>query len=147
MPKGEVDPKWNPDGLFNFSFEFACGNNQIPRYGLGPQLPTYQTMMKTGVAEDINFAILNGDWLYEIRRDYNAMQWAAKHDVIKFTPDDTNVGVPIFDKLPHPEKLFKRVPAEDETSAWSAKATNDFPRDPDPYSAAHRCLGELQVVP
>lgn len=127
LPKGEVDPKWNPAGLFNFSFEFACGNNQIPRYGLGPQLPSYRKMLETGVADDINFAILNGDWLYEIRRDYNAVQWAAEHDVIKFTPDKSDSAVPLLDKIPNQSKLFKRVPAEDEISEWSAKATNEFP--------------------
>ena len=33
----------NPDGLFNFSFEFACGNNQNPNNGLGPAMPAFDT--------------------------------------------------------------------------------------------------------
>lgn len=115
LPKGDVDPKWNPDGLFNFSFEFACGNNQIPRYGLGPQLPTYQTMMKTGVAEDINFAILNGDWLYEIRRDYRVEQWAAEQGLI--SPSN---AFGRFSALP-------KEPTEAEQTKWSSNATSDIP--------------------
>ncbi len=47
MPRGEdfKNPQYNPDGKFNFRFEFACGNNQ--RGGgdsAGPELVTYDTM-------------------------------------------------------------------------------------------------------
>jgi len=65
----------NPEGLFNFRFEFACGNNQ--RGGgdsAGPTLPTYDTLNRQ-VRDTIDFAILNGDWLYEQRREYPATSW------------------------------------------------------------------------
>ena len=65
----------NPKGLFNFRFEFACGNNQ--RGGgdsAGPTLPIFDTL-NAQVRDKVNFAILNGDWLYENRRDYPASEW------------------------------------------------------------------------
>jgi phosphodiesterase/alkaline phosphatase D-like protein len=70
-------PEYNPRGLFNFSFEFACGNNQNPRHSIGPALPTFRTMLRE-IASDIHFAILNGDWLYEVRREYTPEQWAGQ---------------------------------------------------------------------
>ncbi len=66
--------KLNPKGLFNFRFEFACGNNQNPGQGAGSDLPAFGTMLKQ-VKDKINFAILNGDWLYEAKRDYKPQQW------------------------------------------------------------------------
>jgi phosphodiesterase/alkaline phosphatase D-like protein len=80
--KDYVDPKLNPRGLFNFKFEFACGNNQNPRHSRGPALPTFRTMLRE-ISDDINFAILNGDWLYEVRRDYSPEQWRNQVNVPK----------------------------------------------------------------
>lgn len=74
------DPELNPRGLFNFSFEFACGNNQNPRHSVGPHLPTFRTMLRE-IEDDLHFAILNGDWLYEVRREYTPEQWAAQVDI------------------------------------------------------------------
>ena len=73
-PKQLQDPVHNPRGLFNFSFEFACGNNQNPRGGLGPALLTYDTLLRQ-VKDEVHFAILNGDWLYEENRDYPPDAW------------------------------------------------------------------------
>jgi phosphodiesterase/alkaline phosphatase D-like protein len=64
----------NPKGLFNFRFEFACGNNQNPGSGLGPALPAFQTMLDR-LKDNVHFAILNGDWLYEAERDYPLSSW------------------------------------------------------------------------
>lgn len=64
----------NPRGLFNFRFEFACGNNQRGRPGPDPTAPTYQTMLDR-VAGGVHFAILNGDWLYEAERGYPREKW------------------------------------------------------------------------
>lgn len=72
-PEEVRDPIYNPEGLFNFSFEFACGNSQSSS-GLGPALPTFGTMLNR-LPGKIDFAILNGDWLYELDRDYPATQW------------------------------------------------------------------------
>lgn len=65
----------NPEGLFNFRFEFACGNNQRGSGdSAGPILPVYDTLNKK-VRDSIHFGILNGDWLYEDRREYTAKEW------------------------------------------------------------------------
>ncbi len=65
----------NPDGLFNFSFEFACGNNQSGGGdSVGPSLPVFDTLNRDW-RDKVHFAILNGDWLYENRRDYSAERW------------------------------------------------------------------------
>lgn len=71
--------KFNPEGLYNFSFEFACGNNQTPR-GSGPTLPGFRTMIDR-TSRKIDFAILNGDWLYEERRGYPIEAWMAHQSV------------------------------------------------------------------
>ncbi len=73
-PKQLQDSRHNPRGLFNFSFEFACGNNQNPYGGLGPELLTYDTLLDQ-VKDEVHFAILNGDWLYEENRDYPPTEW------------------------------------------------------------------------
>jgi len=72
-PEEMRDEKQNPRGLFNFSFEYACGNSQSSN-GFGPALPTYRTMLDQ-IADTINFAILNGDWLYETQREYPPESW------------------------------------------------------------------------
>lgn len=65
----------NPEGLFNFRFEFACGNSQRPRPGADVvRQPTYETLLRDH-ADHLDFAILNGDWLYEDKRDYSLEQW------------------------------------------------------------------------
>ncbi|MFP6670172.1 MAG: alkaline phosphatase, partial [Pirellulaceae bacterium] len=62
-----LHPQLNPRGLFNFKFEYACGNNQNPFHSVGPALPTFKTMLAE-LKDNIHFAILNGDWLYESQR-------------------------------------------------------------------------------
>jgi len=69
-----IDEELNPEGLFNFSFEFACGNNQAPDHGSGPAVPTFGTLLEQH-ADDIHFSIQNGDWLYENQRLYKPEQW------------------------------------------------------------------------
>ena len=65
----------NPKGLFNFKFEFACGNNHSGGgNSAGPTLSVFATLHKQ-VRDQVNFAILNGDWLYEQRRDYPPKSW------------------------------------------------------------------------
>jgi phosphodiesterase/alkaline phosphatase D-like protein len=68
------DPKVNPHGLFNFRFEFACGNHQR-RFRSGKCVqPVFDTMLAK-IRGEIDFAILNGDWLYEAQRGYSPEQW------------------------------------------------------------------------
>jgi phosphodiesterase/alkaline phosphatase D-like protein len=87
----------NPEGLFNFSFEFACGNSQGVS-GIGTSLPTFRTMLDN-IKDKIDFAILNGDWLYEAEREYTKESWLKQvgiteeetPDVVKY--DSNIVGV------------------------------------------------------
>ena len=60
----------NPKGLFNYSFEYACGNNQPS----DPSLPAFRTMLRE-IEDKIDFAILDGDWIYEEKRDYTPQAW------------------------------------------------------------------------
>ncbi|MBW3539553.1 MAG: alkaline phosphatase D family protein [Planctomycetes bacterium] len=69
-----VDARRNPRGLFNFKFEFACGNNQNLAHSSGPGLPGFATMLEQ-LDGEIDFAILNGDWLYESQRAYSPEAW------------------------------------------------------------------------
>ncbi len=67
-PELVASEKYNPEGLFNFAFEFACGNNRTPGNGAGPSLPAFD-QLNSRVRDRLDFAILNGDFLYEARRD------------------------------------------------------------------------------
>ncbi len=71
LPDGAsfADSEHNPRGLFNFAFEFACGNNQ--RDGIQP---AFRTMLRQ-LDGRVHFAIQNGDWLYEEQRDHPAEEW------------------------------------------------------------------------
>ena len=74
-------PQYNPEGRFNFRFEFACGNNQNTGGpgAFGSSLPAFATMLGELQGADsrarIDFAILNGDWLYEEKRQYPPQDW------------------------------------------------------------------------
>ena len=81
----------NPKGLFNFSFEFACGNNQHPDNGLGPSMPVYDTLNKH-FRDKLDFVIHNGDFIYEEKRETSPQEWLKKNEaheipaVLKTTP-------------------------------------------------------------
>ena len=67
------DPDSNPQGLFNFSFEFGCGNSNSLRY----DIPTFKVMLKH-LKDEISFAIQNGDWIYETGRDFTVDGWVEQ---------------------------------------------------------------------
>ncbi len=73
-----VDRKHNPDGLFNFSFEFACGNKQ-----LDSNQPAFRTMLRE-LDGRVHFAIQNGDWLYEEERNFPPAQWLEESGAGRF---------------------------------------------------------------
>ncbi len=97
-PKQYRDPQLNPKGLFNFRFEFACGNNQTPGQGGGSELPAFKTMLRT-LPDEIYFSLLNGDWLYEMDREYSVQQWLRQvgktadeePDIVKIAPSIVGV--------------------------------------------------------
>ncbi len=73
-----VDEQHNPRGLFNFSFEFACGNKQMDA-----NQPAFRTMLRE-LDDRIHFAIQNGDWLYEEERDFPPARWLANSGADRF---------------------------------------------------------------
>ena len=90
LPSGDQyrDADWNPDGLFNFTFEVGCCNNQNPWHGNGPGLPGIRTMIdhlteagRGDARQPVDFGIMNGDWLYEVRRDFLPANWLAANQV------------------------------------------------------------------
>lgn len=76
--------EYNPQGLFNFKFEIGSCANQNPMHGIGHALPTYQTMNRE-IADDVSFAIMNGDWLYEELRETPPSAWLAAHGLSETT--------------------------------------------------------------
>jgi len=68
------DAATNPRGLFNFRFQFGSCADQRPVGGTGPGLPAYGTMLKQ-LPGSILFSIMNGDWLYEDKREFTVDQW------------------------------------------------------------------------
>jgi phosphodiesterase/alkaline phosphatase D-like protein len=128
LPDGRdyVDEELNPKGLFNFSFEFACGNNQNLGHSIGPALPTFRTMLDR-IANDIDFAILNGDWLYESQREFKPSQWLAQVDspeeaapkVVRVAP--TIVGV--WENYKH---YFRQA---DNLARWHREVPSFFTSD------------------
>ena len=72
-----VDEEHNPEGLFNFQFEFVSCQNQNPAHGIGPSMPIYDTLNEQ-VADKVHFAIMNGDWLYEEDRDFPVDAWMSQ---------------------------------------------------------------------
>jgi hypothetical protein len=89
--KEHYNSTYNPDGLFNFSFEFGCGNNQDPSQGLANR--SGFAMMNEKIAKDLTFAILNGDFIYEEERTYSPQQWRSQVGIDESqTPDIVNVA-------------------------------------------------------
>lgn len=92
-------PETNPRGLFNFRFQFGSCANQNMFNGNGPTLPAYATMLRDW-QDKIHFSIMNGDWLYEIKRDFTAGEWreqtgvrteAEMPSILKLAPSITGV--------------------------------------------------------
>lgn len=88
------DPVTNPRGLFNFRFQFgSCAQQKIR-----PELPAYRTMMNK-LRDQTLFSIMNGDWLYEEKRDFTTAEWrqqnsvaaGAEPPIVKFAPSITGV--------------------------------------------------------
>jgi alkaline phosphatase D len=127
-------PQHNPRGLFNFSFEFACGNNQNPRHSLGPELPTFRTMLRE-IADDIHFAILNGDWLYEVRREFTPRRWAAQVDVTEDKIPDVLRAAPTLAGVWENYKFF--LEQGEPLSHWHREVPSFFTYDD------HECLNDI----
>lgn len=128
LPGAEAyrDAKHNPKGLFNFAFEYASCNNQAPGDGAGPGLPAFKTMLAK-LRGEVDFAIQNGDWLYEEEREYSPEQWLKQVGIAKKdTPDivakaPTVVGVW--------ENYKKYLTRGKNLAAWHANVPSYFTLD------------------
>jgi phosphodiesterase/alkaline phosphatase D-like protein len=84
----------NPRGLFNFSFAFGSCANQSTDI----TLPAYKVMNRQH-ASKVLFSVMNGDWLYEERREYPATEWRKQIGIsetetpriVKIAPSITGV--------------------------------------------------------
>jgi alkaline phosphatase D len=79
LPDGKdfANAAHNPTGLFNFSFEVGCCNNQRHAEELKVPLKTYETMNRE-ILDQVRFAIQNGDWLYEEKREFTVPEWQTQ---------------------------------------------------------------------
>lgn len=91
LPLGSdyVDETHNPEGLFNFQFEFVSCVNQSWESSFGPSMPLYDTLNEQ-VTDKVHFAIVNGDWLYEEDRDFPAHAWKSQ---VRLGPEDEVPGI------------------------------------------------------
>ena len=82
LPAAEAyaNPEYNPAGLFNYRFEVGSCASQNPANGIGPSLPAYDTLLRE-VKDDVLFAVMNGDWLYEEARDYPVSGWVEDLEI------------------------------------------------------------------
>jgi phosphodiesterase/alkaline phosphatase D-like protein len=136
LPDGRQfrDPELNPRGLFNFSFEYACGNNQNPRHSVGPALPTFDTMLRE-IKDEIHFAILNGDWLYEVRREYTPEQWAGQVGIAADAVPEVLKIAPTLAGVWENYKFF--LDQGPNLRAWHANVPSFFTYDD------HECLNDI----
>ncbi|MEC9094030.1 MAG: alkaline phosphatase D family protein, partial [Planctomycetota bacterium] len=79
-PATTQNEKYNPRGLFNFSFEVGSCANQNPLHGIGHWQPAYENLNKNW-ADKVNFHIMNGDWLYEELREFPVEAWRLQQGV------------------------------------------------------------------
>ena len=93
-PEDFRHPETNPRGLFNFSFAFgSCAQQRVD-----PALPAYQMLNKYH-ASKMMFSVMNGDWLYEEKREYPATEWRKQVGIdesqtpriVKLNPSITGV--------------------------------------------------------
>ncbi len=77
LPSAEAHrhPDYNPDGLFNFSFEYGACNFQYEQPDGSREMPAYGTMVRE-LAGTIDFQIMNGDFIYEVGRRTSVDEWA-----------------------------------------------------------------------
>ena len=95
---GSYRGQLNPKGLFNFRFQFGSCANQKPGNGMGPTLPAYQTMRRQ-LKDKVLFAVMNGDWLYEDKREFPVTEWckqtgcppASIPNILRIAPSMTGI--------------------------------------------------------
>jgi phosphodiesterase/alkaline phosphatase D-like protein len=120
------DEKHNPEGKFNFSFELGACNNQVLK-GWGPEFPAYGTMLERGIPDQISFALLNGDWIYEDGRDYAPEKWLQD---VGLAPEQTPEIVSIAPTIVGVWENYKRyLERSSNLSRWHRNVPSYFTLD------------------
>jgi phosphodiesterase/alkaline phosphatase D-like protein len=116
----------NPKGLFNFRFEIGSCANQNPQHGIGHELPTYSTLLRE-VRDQVPFAIMNGDWLYEELREYPVEAWRAVQGVPEArTPRVVSLAPTIVGVWENYKLYLRRAP---NLAAWHRHVPSLFTFD------------------
>jgi alkaline phosphatase D len=113
--------EYNPRGLFNLKFEVGCCNNQRHAEELKVPLKTYETMNRE-IADEVQFAILNGDWIYEEKREFTVKQWREQTgtsdtqvpNILRLSPAVSGVWENYklyWDRGPHLREWHAHVPS------------------------------------
>ncbi|MCZ6671645.1 MAG: alkaline phosphatase D family protein [Verrucomicrobia bacterium] len=82
---------YNPEGLFNFQFQFTSCANQSVSGGPGPDLATYDILNETW-KDKVLFGIMNGDLIYEEDRAYPVESWRGQ---VHISPEDIPKAVQV----------------------------------------------------
>ena len=134
-----LDRALNPKGLFNFSFEFACGNNQNPgAQHRAPRCRPSPPCSGEDRGPDIDFAILNGDWLYESQREYKPVPMAGPGRLPRST--DTAAGRP---RCPHDRRRLGELQALTTRQAENLGALASRGADPSSPTDDHEMLNDI----
>jgi phosphodiesterase/alkaline phosphatase D-like protein len=111
----------NPEGLFNFSFEVGACNFQYRRGDTSYAMPAYRSMRRQ-IEEEVDFQIMNGDFIYEARRGTSVDEWRAANDVpaaktppvLRHLPDVAGMWANYklyLDRSTHLKRWHRHVPA------------------------------------
>ncbi len=104
--------KYNPEGLFNFSFEHGSCNIMDPRDDYLPAMPTYKTMNEE-ISDQVDFQIMNGDFTYEYwaGRDLPVDEWQKDVGIPdERIPRDVSVMPDIVGVWENYKRYYERSP-------------------------------------
>jgi phosphodiesterase/alkaline phosphatase D-like protein len=120
-PEDYRHSKYNPEGLFNFSFEVGACNYQYRRGDTSYTMPVYRTMRRQ-IEDEIHFQIMNGDFIYEARRGTSVDEWRSTNGVpaektpsiLRHLPDVAGMWANYkhyLDRSTHLKRWHRHVPA------------------------------------
>lgn len=120
------DAETNPKGLFNFSFQFGSCADQKVGGAKGATLPAYKTMRERHGSK-VLFSIMNGDWVYEEKRDYPVAEWLKQCGL---TPENTPAIAKLAPSITGVWENFKLYLERGKTlSAWHRDVPGYFTPD------------------
>ncbi len=118
-PEDYRHPEYNPEGLFNFSFEHGACNFQFRRGDSSYAMPAYRSMLRQ--SDRIDFQIMSGDFIYETERGTSVETWSEQQggdfrlpEVVRDMPDIVGVWEnykTYFDRASYLNAWHRQVPA------------------------------------